>query len=47
MEVTRQSVSKWENGENYPEMEKTMKLCNIFHCKINHLVYEEMSDIDH
>lgn len=46
MEVTRQSVSKWENGESYPEMEKIMKLCNIFHCKINDLVHEDMADID-
>ena len=29
MQVTRQSVSKWENGESYPEMEKIMKLCDI------------------
>ncbi len=46
MEVTRQSVSKWENGESYPEMEKIMKLCSIFHCKINDLVHENMADID-
>lgn len=44
--VTRQSVSKWENGESYPEMEKIMKLCDIFHCKINDLVHEDMTDID-
>lgn len=46
MDVSRQSVSKWENGESYPEMEKIMKLCNIFHCKINDLVHEDMIDID-
>ena len=46
MEVTRQSVSKWENGESYPEMEKIMKLCDVFHCKINDLVHEDMTDID-
>lgn len=46
MNVTRQSVSKWENGESYPEMEKIMKLCGIFHCKINDLVHEDMVDID-
>lgn len=46
MNVTRQSVSKWENGESYPEMEKIMKLCTIFHCKINDLVHENMLDID-
>ena len=46
MEVTIQSVSKWENGESYPEMEKIMKLCDVFHCKINDLVHENMVDID-
>lgn len=46
MGVTRQSVSKWENGESYPEMEKIMKLCEVFHCKINDLVHENMVDID-
>ena len=46
MEVSRQSVSKWENGESYPEMENIMKLCSIFHCKINDLVHEDMTDID-
>ena len=46
MNVSRQSVSKWENGESYPEMEKIMKLCSIFHCKINDLVHENMIDID-
>lgn len=44
--VTRQSVSKWENGESYPEMDNIMKLCDIFHCTINELVHENMVDID-
>ena len=30
MSVSRQSISKWENGESYPEMDKILKLCNIF-----------------
>ena len=46
MDVSRQSISKWENGESYPEMEKMLKLCSIFHCKLNDLVHENMSDID-
>ena len=25
--VSRQSVSKWENGEAYPEMDKVLQLC--------------------
>ena len=27
MNVTRQSVSKWENGESYPEMNNISELC--------------------
>lgn len=44
--VSRQSVSKWECGEAYPEMENILTLCDIFHCKLNTIVHEEMSDID-
>lgn len=42
--VSRQSVSKWENGEAYPEMNNILQLCKIFNCKINDLVHTEMSD---
>ena len=44
--VSRQSVSKWENGESYPEMNNILELCKIFHCKINDLVNDSMIDID-
>lgn len=44
--VSRQSVSKWENGESYPEMDNMLKLCKIFHCQINDLVHKDMQDID-
>lgn len=43
--VSRQSVSKWECGEAYPEMAHILKLCEIFHCKINDLVHDNMCDI--
>ena len=45
MNVTRQSVSKWENGESYPEMNNIFELCKVFNCKLNELVYPDMSDI--
>ena len=44
--VSRQSVSKWETGENYPSMFNIMCLCDIFKCKINNLVHESMTDIN-
>ena len=43
--VSRQSVSKWENGEAYPEMNNILELCKIFNCKINDLIHTDMSDI--
>lgn len=44
--VSRQSISKWETGENFPSMQNIMCLCDIFKCKINDLVHEDFVDID-
>lgn len=44
--VSRQSVSKWETGENYPSINNILCLCDIFKCKINELVHEDFSDIN-
>lgn len=44
--VSRQSVSKWECGESYPEMNNLLALCDLFHCKINTLVHENLSDLN-
>ena len=44
--VSRQSVSKWETGEAYPEMTNILALCTIFHCEITDLVTENMIDLD-
>ena len=46
MDVSRQSISKWENGEAYPEMDNILKICKIFHCKINDLIHDDIQDID-
>ena len=27
--VSRQSVSKWESGQAYPEMDKVLQLCKL------------------
>ena len=44
--VSRQSVSKWETGDAYPEMNNILELCKIFNCHINDLVNDNMVDID-
>lgn len=44
--VSRQSVSKWENGESYPEMNNILQLCKIFRCDINDLINDAIIDIN-
>ena len=44
--VSRQSISKWETGENYPTMTNIICLCDIFKCKMNDLVHEKFLDIN-
>ncbi len=44
--VSRQSISKWETGDAYPTMNNLLELCKIFHCKINDLVNDSIIDID-
>ena len=42
--VTRQSVSKWESGASYPEMDKIVALCNIFHCDMDVLINKDITE---
>lgn len=42
--VTRQSVSKWESGASYPEMDKIVAICNMFHCDINVLINKDITE---
>lgn len=44
--VSRQSVSKWECGDSYPEMNHILALCDIFHCPFHTLVNENIIDIN-
>ncbi len=44
--VSRQSISKWETGDSYPTMNNLLELCKIFRCKINDLVNDNIIDID-
>lgn len=36
--VSRQTISKWESGTSYPEMEKLLQLCEMFHCTMDVLL---------
>ena len=42
--VTRQSVSKWESGASYPEMDKIVAICNIFHCDMDVLINKDITE---
>ena len=46
LNVSRQSVSKWETGVASPEMNNLLELCKIFHCKINDLVNDYITDME-
>lgn len=43
LEVSRQSVSKWESDTTYPEMDKLIHLSNLFHCSLDDLVQKDIS----
>ena len=43
MEVSRQTVSKWELDATYPEMDKVIELCKLFSCSMDQLVREDIN----
>lgn len=38
LDVSRQSVSKWESGASFPEMDTLLKLCDMFHVDMDTLL---------
>ena len=42
LNVSRQTVSKWETGEALPEMDKALELCKIFNCSLDNLFRDVM-----
>ena len=43
LEVSRQSISKWENNSAAPELDKLMKLSEIFNITLDELVKGEIT----
>lgn len=43
LNVSRQSVSKWESGSSYPEIEKIITICEIFQCSMDELIKGEIT----
>lgn len=44
LDVSRQSVSKWESGAAYPETEKILAICKIFDCTLDELMNQDMQE---
>ena len=44
--VSRQSVSKWESSQAYPEMDKVLLICKIFNYNIDELMNENVKEVD-
>ena len=46
MDVSRQTVSKWELDAIFPEVPKITELCSLFSCTMDQLVREDMNVLD-
>lgn len=44
LNVSRQTVSKWEAGTSYAEMDKLLQLCDLFCCSLDTLLRKEASE---
>ncbi len=46
LEVTRQSVSKWESGVSYPEMNTILKICEMYQVSMDDLMRGTLAEKD-
>ena len=46
MQVSRQTVSKWELDTVYPEINKVLELCDLFSVSLDNLLREDMTAYD-
>ena len=44
LEVSRQSVSKWESGQSYPEMDTILRLCELYQVGLDTLMRGSVED---
>lgn len=42
LDVSRQAVGKWEQGQAYPEVEKLLSLCSVLNVSMDALMYDEL-----
>lgn len=43
LDVSRQSVAKWEAEKSYPEMDKLIRICDLFDCSLDELVRGDLT----
>ena len=43
LNVTRQTISNWENGKNYPDIETLIKISDKFNISLDILLKENMN----
>ena len=43
MEVSRQTISKWESDGAFPETEKIIGLCELFGCTVDALLRDDLA----
>ena len=44
--VSRQSVSKWESNNTYPETDKIIQIANLFDCSMDDLINDKITDVE-
>ncbi len=44
LDVSRQSISKWESDQTYPETDKLIELGKVFDCSMDYLLKEEITE---
>ncbi len=45
LNVSRQTISKWEMDAANPEMEEALEICKIFNCSLDNLFRDEMEQL--
>ena len=45
IDVSRQTVSKWESGESYPDIEKCVRLAKLYNVSLDALVNKTVSEL--
>jgi len=47
LNVSRQSISKWEGAQSIPDMDKILKLSNLFSVSIDYLLKDEIEEAEY